>query len=67
MTRDPLTDEELREIRDRIEAIEAATDRLRELGADVPAIERNAARIQGTLGMLDAEVPPELVETDDGD
>ena len=54
--------DDLREIREQIETIQAATERLRELGSDVPAVERNAKRIQGSLSVLDAEVPPELLE-----
>jgi len=64
MTDRTLTDAELREIREQIEAIEDAAQRLEELGADVPAVERNAVRIRGTLGMLDAAVPPELLQDD---
>lgn len=56
------THEELAEIREQIETIRTATERLRELGSDVPAIERNATRIRGSLSALDAEVPPELLE-----
>ena len=64
MTDRELTDGELREIREQIETIEDATERLAELGADVPAVERNAVRIRDTLGVLDAAVPPELVGDD---
>jgi len=64
MTDRPLTDDELREIREQIETIREATERLEDLGGDVPAVERNAARIRGTLGMLDVAVPPELLGGD---
>lgn len=56
-----LTEEDLEEIREQIRTIESATERLCDLGEDVPAVERNAARIQGTLAMLEAAVPPELL------
>jgi len=58
---DPETVEEMRE---QVDRIADATDRLRELGDDegFPAVEKNAERIEGVLAMLDANLPPELTE-----
>lgn len=53
-----------REIAEEIERLEAATARLRELGeeADLPAVERNAKRVEGVVETLADNVPPELLE-----
>lgn len=47
-----------------VEEIAAATADLRTLAdeADVPAVERNAARIEAVVGVLRMNVPPELHE-----
>lgn len=59
-------DADLAELRRRIDDLAEAAAAVRELGEanDVPAVERGAVRIEGTLAMLDAHVPPELVEGD---
>ncbi len=59
-----VSDDDLTEIAAEIEAIREATERLRKLGenTDIPAIERNAVRLQGTLRTLEMEVPPEVFE-----
>ena len=56
--------EDLAEIRARIETIAEETAALRDAGAehDIPAVERTAKRLQGTLSTLEANVPPEVVE-----
>lgn len=53
-------------LRERIEEIDRAAADLRELGAHngIPAIERNAERIEAVVRILEANVPPELVEAD---
>jgi hypothetical protein len=52
------------EMADELERLLAAAERLRELGeaADVPAVERNAKRIEGTAETLSDNLPPELTE-----
>lgn len=59
-----VSDEDLEAIASELERIRESTDRLRELGAetDLPTVERNAIRLQGTLRMLEAQVPPEVHE-----
>jgi hypothetical protein len=59
-----MTDNEIQQIRRRIDDIAEAAERLEELGAenDLPAVERTAKRIEGTVGPLDAHVPPELAD-----
>jgi hypothetical protein len=56
--------DDIREMRERIDDIAEATERLQELGEenDVPAVERIATRIEGTLTTLDNQVPPELTD-----
>ena len=52
------------EIEAEIERLNDAVARLRALGEEVgiPAIERNAKRIEGTAETLSANLPPELTE-----
>ena len=59
-----MTDQDIREMRRRIDEIAEAARELRELGeeTDVPAVERTAERIEGTLAPLDANVPPERTD-----
>lgn len=59
-----VSDEDLEAIASELERIRESTDRLRELGAetDLPTVERNAIRLQGTLRMLEAQFPPEVHE-----
>jgi hypothetical protein len=59
-----MTDQEIRQMRRRIDEIAEAAETLQELGeeTDVPAVERTAKRIEGTLAPLDAHVPPELTD-----
>lgn len=59
-----VSDDDVEAIAAEIEAIREATERLRKLGEDndLPAIERNAVRLQGTLRTLEMEVPPEAFE-----
>jgi len=59
-----VSDEDLEAIATELERIRESTDRLRELGAetDLPTVERNAVRLQGTLRMLEAQFPPEVHE-----
>ena len=47
-----------------VEELDAAATALREYGADhdLPAIERNAKRIQGTVAIIRQNVPGGLVE-----
>ena len=53
-----------REMAEEIARLEAATERLQELGeaADLPAVERNAKRVEGVVESLADNVPPELYE-----
>lgn len=60
-----MTDRDVyREMADELETLLTATERLRALGeeADVPAIERNAKRIEGVATTLSDNLPPELTE-----
>lgn len=60
-----MTDRDLyREMAAEIEKLNDAVARLRELGeeGDLPAIERNAKRIEGTAETLSDNLPPELTE-----
>lgn len=52
-------DPDIEELRERVAALEAATAALREYGEDndVPAVERNAARIEGTVSVIKRNVP----------
>lgn len=56
--------DDVQEIRERIDEIAEAAERLQELGdrQNVPAVERTAKRIEGTLTTLDNNVPPELTD-----
>jgi len=56
--------EALRAIAEEIETLNATVARLRELGeeADLPAIERNAKRVEGVASALSDNVPPELLD-----
>lgn len=53
-----------REIAEEIDRLQEAARRLQELGdaADLPAIERNAKRVEGAVEPLADNVPPELYE-----
>jgi hypothetical protein len=57
-------DVDVRELREHIDALAAHAAALRECGeqAELPAIERNAQRIEDTVAMLEMNVPPELLE-----
>ena len=59
-----MTDNDIEQIRRRIDDITEAAEQLQELGAenDLPAVERTAKRIDGTVAPLDAHVPPELTD-----
>lgn len=60
-----MTDRDVyREMAAEMERLNEAAARLRELGeaAGMPAIERNAERIEGTAETLAANLPPELTE-----
>lgn len=54
----------LREMRELVDELAERTAALRELGEreDVPAVERNAARLQGVIEQLDRNLPPEISE-----
>lgn len=56
--------EPLREMRALVDELAEDAAALQALGeeADVPAIERNAARLQGVIEQLDRNLPPELLE-----
>ncbi|MDY6765442.1 MAG: hypothetical protein SV377_07155 [Halobacteria archaeon] len=62
MSETEISKEELEKITQRIEDLEKVADDLRELGRqnDIPAIERNAKRVQSVVEMLEANVPTEL-------
>lgn len=55
-------DVDIRELREHIDELTAHAAALRECGEQLPAIERNAKRIEDTVAMLDMNVPPELQE-----
>lgn len=57
-------DATIRELREHIDELADHAAALRECGeqANVPAIERNAKRIEDTVAMLDMNVPTELLE-----
>ena len=60
-----MTDQDtLSEIVAEIERLTDAAARLQELGeaADLPAVERNAKRVEGVASTLSDNVPPELLE-----
>ena len=54
----------LRELADRIERLGETAAELRELGEEyeIPAVERNAERIEAVVEVLEQNVPEELVE-----
>ena len=56
--------DDIRELREHIDVLTAHAAALRECGerANVPAVERNAKRIEDTVAMLDVNVPTELLE-----
>lgn len=56
--------DDIREIRERIDELGETLDELQELGEenDIPAVERIATRMAGTLTTLDSHVPRELVD-----
>ena len=55
-------DDALAEMAALVEELAATTAELRSLGedADLPAVERNAARLQGVIEQLERNLPPEL-------
>lgn len=57
-------DADIQSLRERIEEIDRAAADLRDLGerGGIPAVERNAARIEAVVRILEANVPPELVD-----
>lgn len=59
-----MTEQDIEQMRRRIDDIVEATQKLRELGEenDVPAVERTAKRLEGTVTQLETHVPPELSE-----
>jgi hypothetical protein len=56
--------EALRELADRIDRLAETAAELRDLGEEhgIPAVERNAKRIEGVIDALERNVPEELVE-----
>lgn len=54
----------LEEMRALVEDLADAAEALRELGEreELPAVERNAARLEGVIEQLDRNLPPELVD-----
>lgn len=52
----------LKEMRALVDELTETTEQLRELGEreDLPAVERNAARVDGVLDQLRRNLPPEL-------
>lgn len=54
----------LTEMRELVDELAETTAALRQLGdrEAVPAVERNAARLQGVIEQLDRNLPPELTE-----
>ena len=56
--------DELAEMAGLVEELAETTERLRTLGerADVPAVERNAARLVGVIEQLQCNLPPELLD-----
>lgn len=54
----------LAELAERIERLAETTEELRELGEEheIPAVERNAKRIQGVLHVLEQNVPRDLID-----
>lgn len=61
---DTETNDTVRELREHIDELADHAAALRECGeqANVPAVERNAKRIEDTVAMLDMNVPVELLE-----
>jgi len=59
-----ISDEDLEAIVTELERIRESIDQLHELGesTDLPVVERNAVRLDGTLRMLEAQFPPEAHE-----
>lgn len=59
-----MTDQDIQQIRKRIDDIAEAVQELQELGEenDIPVVERTATRIEGSLAPLDTHMPPELTE-----
>lgn len=56
--------ETLEEMADLVDELATTTARLRELGdrEELPAVERNAARLAGVIEQLERNLPPELLE-----
>lgn len=53
------TDVDIDELRERVAALSEAAEALREYGDahDIPAIERSAARVEGTVRVIESNVP----------
>lgn len=60
----PDSETDIRELREHIDELAAHATALRECGEqmDVPAVERNAKRVEDTVAMLEMNVPAELEE-----
>lgn len=56
--------EEIERIVQKIQDLGEAADDLRELGREnnIPAVERNAKRVQSVVEILEADIPQELTE-----
>jgi hypothetical protein len=59
-----MTDQDIHQMRERIDEIAEAVQELKELGEqnNIPAVERTATRIEGSLAPLETHLPPELTE-----
>lgn len=57
-------DDRFAEIAAEIEELSRAAEQLRKLGVDhdLPAVEKNAERVEGVAAALEDNVPPELYE-----
>lgn len=60
--------QDIAELADCIDTLVAATEDLREFGEehDLPVVERTADRLEGTVDVLEQNVPRELLEEGDG-
>ena len=63
-TDSPNDNDDIRELSEHIDELAAHAAVLRECGerTNVPAVERNAKRIEDTVAILDMNVPAELLE-----
>ena len=59
-----MPDDTVHNLREHIDELAAHATALRECGeqAELPAVERNAKRVEDTVAMLEMNVPEELVE-----